>query len=55
MDADEKEPSGHWRPEFETTRTCELLSLLADDSEAEDSRTPSNCQILESAPEETKE
>ncbi len=55
MDTDEKEAPKYWRPEFETTRTCELLSLLAEESEDENSRTPSNCQTLESAAEGTGE
>lgn len=55
MDRGNKKTRERSRPEFETTRTCELLSMLAEEAGEKDSSTPSNGHVPESSPEEATE
>ncbi len=53
MDRDNTKIRKRGRPEFETTRTCELLSRLAEEADEAEPRAASDNQDPDSAAEKT--
>jgi hypothetical protein len=53
MDSDNTKTRDRGRPEFETTRTCELLSRLAEEADGAESREASVSKDPDSATEKS--